>query len=332
LYEDSSIELTISERIGIILVETITKNKQFSPVFARHETFHPRFGWLKKGYDAAVKNSNIFLEEDAAVTLGVGKNMVRSIRYWSSVFGILEEIPRKGSSGKKSLSTTFGNKLLADDGWDPYLESNASLWLLHWNLVQPDNNATAWDYTFNLFLLSEFTDDHLFQSLEDHIKKKCPSSNISPASIKKDINCIFRMYSRGSKHQSKSLTEETLDCPFSELGIIEKVGDSPYYSFKVGPKDGLDPEIIVAACLNYAANQDTSANTVALTRLLYDQGAPGLAFKLTENDIYESIEIVAQKNKKIAVSDSAGIIQLSFFDDPQKISQQILNKYFHKIS
>lgn len=32
-----------------------------NPVFARHETFHPRFDWLKKGFDAAQKSSSISL-------------------------------------------------------------------------------------------------------------------------------------------------------------------------------------------------------------------------------------------------------------------------------
>ncbi len=308
------------------------KSTVSSPIFARHETFHPRSGWLKKGYDAAVSNSNIFLEEDAAVTLGVGKNMVRSIRYWCSAFGVLREIPRKGNAGKECVSTDLGDRLLADNGWDPYLESNASLWLLHWKLIQPNSLATAWDYTFNIFRLAEFTEDQLFQSLDDLIKKTHPSTNISPASIKKDVNCIFRMYARHSMKKSKSLTEESLDCPFSELGIVETVGDSPYYSFKVGPKDGLDPEIIVSTCLDYASCQDTSASTIALSRLLYDHGSPGLAFKLTENDLYESIEAIAEKYNNIVVSDSAGIIQLSYLDHPQKLSHHLLNKYFQRIS
>jgi len=303
-----------------------------SLIFARHETFHPRFGWLKKGYDAAVKNSNIFLEEDAAVTLGVGKNMVRSIRYWCSAFGVLSEVSRKGSVAKECVSSNLGDKLLADDGWDPYLESNASLWLLHWQLVQPGGHATAWNYTFNTFHLSEFTEKQLFQSLEDHIKKVYPLISISPASIKKDVNCILRMYARRSTNKSKALTEESLNCPFSKLGIIESGGDSPYFTFKVGPKDGLEPEIIVSSCLQYASLQDTSANTIALSRLLYDSGSPGLAFKLTENDIYQAIEIVAEGYDKITVSDSAGIIQLSYFEDPLRLSQQLLRKYFRKIS
>ena len=63
------------------------------PVFARHETFHPRWGWLKKGFDAASANfdaasanKSIFLQEDAPVRLGVGKNMVSSMRYWCFCF------------------------------------------------------------------------------------------------------------------------------------------------------------------------------------------------------------------------------------------------------
>ena len=194
------------------------------------------------------------------------------------------------------------------------------------------NFSRLWDFTFNAFHLAEFTDNQLFQSLDDYIKKTRPSISISPASIKKDVNCIFRMYARRSVNRSKSLTEESLDCPFSELGIIETVGDSPYYSFKIGPKDGLEPEIIVSSCLEYASLQDTSANTIALSRLLYDRGSPGLTFKLTENDIYEAIEKIAENYKKIAVSDSAGIIQLSYFEDPQKLSQRLLKKYFQKIS
>lgn len=61
-------------------VNTKTKTK-IQPIFARHETFHPRFGWLKKGYDKAIENSAIFSEESVSTTLGVGKNMVKTIRY-----------------------------------------------------------------------------------------------------------------------------------------------------------------------------------------------------------------------------------------------------------
>jgi len=73
------------------------------PVFARHETFHPWFGWLKKGFDAATQDPEVFLREDAPVRLGVGKNMVNAIRgvaelrydLWGQGMFWLPDLPRQ---------------------------------------------------------------------------------------------------------------------------------------------------------------------------------------------------------------------------------------------
>jgi hypothetical protein len=51
------------------------------PTFGGHEKFAFRYGWLKKGIDAAIDDPSIFSHDQALVTLGVGKNMLRSIRY-----------------------------------------------------------------------------------------------------------------------------------------------------------------------------------------------------------------------------------------------------------
>ena len=63
------------------------------PAFARHETFHPRYGWVKKAYDAAAADGDVFNSDDAVVTLGVGKNMVKSIRFWGTAFGVIANAP-----------------------------------------------------------------------------------------------------------------------------------------------------------------------------------------------------------------------------------------------
>jgi hypothetical protein len=49
--------------------------------FSGHETFPFRYLWLKKGFDAVRDNPGAFTRPDATTTLGVGKNMVRSIRH-----------------------------------------------------------------------------------------------------------------------------------------------------------------------------------------------------------------------------------------------------------
>lgn len=283
-------------------------------VFARHETFHPRFGWLKKGFDRASIDSEIFLREDAPVRLGVGKNMVRSIRYWCSAFKLL----------KDDQPTKFGQQLLGQGGWDRYLEDPASLWLLHWKLLEPPNLATAWNFTFNYFRQVEFTNEDLFYQLCEYRDREAP--RISDSSLKKDASCVLRMYVvQPSKSQ---VSEDSLDCPFTELGLIHTAGDSREYVFCVGQKPNLVPEIIVYACLRHHARTASAAKTIPVGNLLYDLGSPGLVFKLTESAICDAIETVGRRCKQISLSDAAGKLQFSFEDEPLELAADILDRHY----
>ena len=58
--------------------------------FSGHETFQCKNMWLKKGYDF-VKAGKSFNDDTAVVDLGVGKNMVASIKFWLKSFGIIDE-------------------------------------------------------------------------------------------------------------------------------------------------------------------------------------------------------------------------------------------------
>lgn len=69
------------------------------PSFARHETFHPRYGWMRKAYLAA-EHPRTFLDPDATTKLGVGKNMVRAIRYWGLAYKVIEVWRFEGLSGR----------------------------------------------------------------------------------------------------------------------------------------------------------------------------------------------------------------------------------------
>lgn len=109
-------------------------------VFSGHESFPCKALWLKKGYDF-VEQGKSFNSPDSVIDLGVGKNMVASIRYWLRVFGV--------SDGEKS--TWIGDYLFNDNGGkDKYLEDIATLWLLHFNLVFSEE-ATLYKVFFVAF-------------------------------------------------------------------------------------------------------------------------------------------------------------------------------------
>lgn len=306
--------------INPIVIQTTLNFKHLenrvNPVFANHETFHPRFGWLKKGFDAAKKNPGIFLQDDAPVRLGVGKNMVRAIRYWCSAFKILD---------KNNSPTMFGEKLLGNSGWDCYLEDPASLWLLHWNLLKPTCEAAAWYYIFNVFRGLDFTKEDILAGLKDYINNF--NKTIADSSFIKDVNCILRMYAAQYFIRDNTPIEDSIDCPFNELGLIRHFGKN--YQFKIGAKTNLPAEIIAATCLEYASRVCQGRNTINIPSLLYDEGSPGMVFKLTESILCAAIETVARKFDAIVLSDTAGLIQLSLPDEPEILADEILEQYYN---
>ena len=83
-------------------------NKYSKGSAGRHETFVPRYGWLTKGYVKCLENPRVFNSENAIVQLGVGKNMVRSIRFWCILMGLIENLKAK----KGVLAPTKLGKLL----------------------------------------------------------------------------------------------------------------------------------------------------------------------------------------------------------------------------
>src|SRR4051812_28985030 len=99
--------------------------------FSGHETFPCRYAWLPKGYAALAESPDAFAdEEEAMIALGVGKNMVRSLRFWVQAAGVAEARREGGYA-----ITPFGKAIFSRRGHDPFLEDARTLWLIHWQLA-----------------------------------------------------------------------------------------------------------------------------------------------------------------------------------------------------
>lgn len=92
--------------------------------FSGHESFPCKSLWLKKGYDF-VNHERNFNAPDAVIDLGVGKNMVSSIRFWLKSFGLYD-----GEHLSELADYLFDEVA----GRDKYMEDLATLWLLHFTM------------------------------------------------------------------------------------------------------------------------------------------------------------------------------------------------------
>ena len=298
------------------------------PAFARHETFHPRFGWLRKAVYESTKAGDVFTDAEATVKLGVGKNMVSAIRYWGLAFKILEQKDNPARPRRPLIvPSAFGRALLGEAGWDPYLEDTGSLWLLHWKLLSPTCQAPVWWVAFNDFAALQFTESQLTA----HVLELAAAAGwpkVVEGSVKKDVDCLLRTYTvRQRGHQG---LDDVLDCPFRELGLIEAAAgdEGRTWRFVLGAKPGLPDEIVAHAALDFAARSSEGARSISIARLAHDPGSPGAAFRLTETALFDALSRAAASVDSLQIAEPGGLRQLLFADDPVGLAEEILTDYY----
>jgi len=285
----------------------------------RHETFTPRYGWLKKGFDAVIENNNIFKEPDAIEKLGVGKNMVSSIRFWCLAFKLITVDNRN-----EIVPTELGDKLLSDNnGWDPYLEDEASLWLLHWQLFVPPFEAVSWPLAFNRCNLWSFDSKELSRIIYSAAQAYPNLAKMSLNTFRRDASCIIRMYEDMEEKDSE------IECPFTQLGLMHRAGEKYHVSFNTAPKPNLPPLIFAAACFSYVASYLSSRQkTISLQRLAFGINSPGVVFKLPETAVGHYLSEANKDLKGFSLVNVLGSLQLHFNESPEELYFEALNKYY----
>ena len=311
----------------------------YRPKFSGHETFPLRYGWLKKVFDRVSKKEqtgnngkNDCWRGDAVADFGVGKNMVASMRHWSTAVGVIEE--SKGKKPNAVVVTEFGKSLLGSDKnseiilphlgdsislWsndqqpqvfcDPYLEDPSSLWIIHWCLASRADKTTTWFWAFNHFQLLDFERDDLCKELARLIKERNWPS-VAETTIKNDISCFIRTYV-ASQSTKKIEEEDTLESPLIELGLIQPAGKKDSFRFSKGPKLNLTKYVFALALSYFWAKYDPTSTTLSFEAIAYAPGSPGKVFLLDENSTADYLtKIESDKGSKIRWSETAGLKQI----------------------
>ncbi len=292
------------------------------PSFGRHETFHPRYGWLKKAYNQTTRRVDAFRTDDATVRFGVGKNMVRSIRFWSLAFKITDE------ESKSSLKVTdWGNAIFSDrNGLDPYLERPETLWILHWLLLTPPCRVPTWWLIMNQISGTVVGTGDLLDTVQELVKNNPRWNAPSPASVKRDVDVFLHTY---TSKRDKMTIEEYIDCPFRNMKLAHHNGDSIRFMF--GPKTGLTPTVVAFACADFAAKTGVQGE-VSIARLAVEPGSVGNAFKINEGDLTDSLKTACNDIQYMSVSLINGEPHLVFRGDINKAAHKMLITSYGKSS
>lgn len=285
------------------------------PTFSGHETFQCRHLWLKKGCDY-VKSGKSFSAEDAVVELGVGKNMVTSIRYWMRAFDLLE--------GSDRVSE-FADYLFGNNGKDPYLEDDASLWLLHHRLVRK-GYATSYNLIFNELRKErmEFTKDSFTKFMQ--LKAEAGLNFVfNKNTIESDFEVFVKLY-LGTDLSGKD-NEEIVAGIFPELRLVRTIQkDKPptLYHIETNEKEQLPNEVLLFALLD----DPGIGMSVSLDALERDYNSVGSIFAISRSGLVQKIESLCKNYPFLVYKDDAGIRELQFKSKPEN-AYKILDRYYN---
>ncbi|WP_313633083.1 DUF4007 family protein [Brevundimonas naejangsanensis] len=280
------------------------------PRFSGHESFALRYAWLPKAYRAILKDPAIFSrEEEAMEVLGIGKNMVRSLRFWVEATGMAESRDRS-----RSLELTeFGRGIFDAEGFDPYLEDVRTLWLLHWTLAsRRERPLFAWNYLFSRWPRPEFSRSEALAAFHSESRKL--GADHSETTLGQHLDVFLHTY---VPSRSGGSIEDSLDGPLVDLNLLVPMGErkgeggrfETVFGFRREPKPDITDALFDYCLMEFWAGLSRNDDTLSLREVTVGEGSPGQVFKLTEDDIRARLEENGQRRHERPYSYQPSAVQ-----------------------
>lgn len=256
---------------------TTSSNERFSG----HESFVCRYGWLPKVYSAVKRNPLVLKDEELAMNvLGIGRNMVKSVQFWAEAAAVIESA---GSSGH--VPGKVGERLFGPEGWDLYLESLESLWLIHWQLSTSAQLA-AWNEVFGEGRLVRFDRPKLVSALARRGANLVRP--LAPSTLEQHASIFIQTY-----FQAERGTDDTSWCPLQDLNLIgaTKSEDGRFlYNSNAGAPVGLTLRIFGMVLADFVRRKGQGGSSADFLAVLKGEFSPGVVFRLDEYQLRQLIE------------------------------------------
>ena len=261
---------------------------------------------MKKGYDF-IRNNNSFNSPDSVVALGVGKNMVASIRYWMRAFGLTEN----------DEPLTIADYLFdSNQGKDPYMEDLGTLWLLHFLLVSTCE-ATLYHILFTQLQRERkiFDRQHVQNLVRRLMTEDGKQSLYNENTVKKDIGTLLLNYVLPQK--AKALDDYS--ALLIDLDLIRMDADGKNFFFNVEGKRQIPWQVFLYAVIK-SKGADMTVSYDTLQEL-------GLMFCMNDMEVIEMCKTIVEHHEDtMAYSDVAGIRQLHFLKNLNE--EEVLDEYY----
>lgn len=312
-------------------------------LFGRHQGYDLREQWMSKGLLALAQiadpneRARLFATPSASDRFGIGPGMVNALRYWLRATGLMVEQTRSEKARPIPTLTPLGVVLSQHD---PYLERAGSLWLLHAQIACNLLLAPTFYWFFQGFVgTTPFTKEACLEALHTWAIKHAPSQHISPEALRKDLECLFRLYTHQPRHATPE--QSLLASPFRRLRLLQCVStggnvsvggsptrrDPPHYRLCPPQSDDIPALVVLALILE----QNDRVKQVSLTHLLYRQQQIGRTCCVKQRVLVESFQRLYTQTPGWSPRPTL-VNQQQWVELPSVTVEQVLLRYYQQPS
>lgn len=299
----------------------MTASTATKPRFSGHETFACRFSWLPKAVRLIESDPRAMLsDEQAILSLGLGKNMVRSLRFWLDAFDVA------APTADGWALRPFGAALLGADGADRFIERTETQWLLHWSVAsRVQSPLFAWRHVFHRRMRSDFTRGELFSEMRRESARE--GFDHSEITLMQHIDALLHTYV--PTHAMKA-PEDVLDGPLVDLKLIRGAGrrrgangrEEQVYSLGRTSVAKIGGALLDYAIESYWYQRRLGERVISFRDLAYGEGSPGATFRIPEDELRNHLELDGA-NYAFRASGDAGAISRADDPDPTALLRGI---------
>lgn len=259
------------------------------PRFSGHETFACRFTWLPKAVRLILRNASaLSSDEDGMLELGLGKNMVRSLRFWLDAFDVA-----KLADGVWTL-TPFGMAMFGPAGLDPYIERSETQWILHWKLsTAVEQPLFVWRHVLYGRMRPDFTKSELLGEMRTEGQRA--GYDHSDVTLLQHAEVFLHSYLGAMKAKAP---EDALDGPLIDLGILQRTGRreqqtggaEPLFSLPQNSLHRVGANVVDYAIADFWTKRRRGESVISLRDLAQAEGSPGATFRVSSEELREHVE------------------------------------------
>lgn len=278
----------------------------------RSESFYIRDGWIEKLFMAIQENKKgIFSQSKGTRILGVGSNMVKSLRYWGEACRLVSQIT------KDAFDLSENGKLIYDN--DPYLETNFSWGLIHYWLVTNFEYAPVFYKLFNDYSLRIISRKETPEYLQEIFNSE-GYELLNIKALQKDVATFISSYL--SENSFLTNPEENLNCPLSNLGLLKKNGKEGF------EKQSISYNIVDYRLLYICLREHYKEMYFNIDDAIYEECSPAVCFNM-ERPTFLSLLGDMKRADLIDLNVTAGLNTV--YLKSQKTDDELFKDYINDI-